>query len=130
MNSQLFLILQLIFLWTIHYIGDFMLQTHWQATNKSKNNLALTLHVLSYSFTFLFFGCTAAMLGCINGDNVIKFCLVNGCLHWITDYYTSRASSKLFARSDWHNFFLIIGGDQLIHYIFLTLTYYYIILKP
>lgn len=32
----------------IHYLGDFVFQNTWMATNKSKNLLALSTHVLIY----------------------------------------------------------------------------------
>ena len=32
-----------------HWVADFVLQTHWQASNKSKNNVALSRHVLVYT---------------------------------------------------------------------------------
>lgn len=43
--------------------------------------------------------------------------------HWITDYNTSRWTSKLWAKGDVHNFFVVVGGDQLIHYLTLLITY-------
>jgi hypothetical protein len=44
---------EIILMLFIHWIADFVLQTHWQATNKSKNNIALTQHVTTYSICWL-----------------------------------------------------------------------------
>jgi hypothetical protein len=43
-------------------------------------------------------------------------------LHFVTDYITSRISSKLWAKQDWHRFFVTIGFDQLIHQATLAFT--------
>lgn len=114
------MIYQFLALLTIHWVADFVLQTHWQATNKSKNNKALSLHVLTYTGALVF---TVPFIFNIEG-NLYKqwfiFIAINGILHLITDYFTSRVSSKLFG--DWHNFFVVIGLDQLIHQFTLGLT--------
>lgn len=112
-------------LWTfvallaVHWIADFVLQTHWQASNKSKNNVALTRHVMIYTACI-----GAASLLLLGHDNLgwPVFMIGNGALHWITDYFTSRWSSKLYAKQDWHNFFVVIGLDQLIHQVTLATT--------
>lgn len=99
-----------------HWVADFVLQTHWQASNKSKNNNALARHVGVYT-------CVLGIVSVLLFDLSLPvgwFILVNGILHFITDYFTSRASSKLFG--DWHNFFVVIGFDQLIHQITLAVT--------
>ncbi len=44
--------------------------------------------------------------------------------HWITDYFTSRWTSKLYAKGDIHNFFVVVGLDQFIHYTTLLGTYF------
>jgi len=36
-----------------HLVGDYILQTDWQATNKTYNNLAAAYHCLSYTACFL-----------------------------------------------------------------------------
>lgn len=116
----------------VHFIADFLLQSDWMALNKSKSNIALTAHVAVYTSGFLAFG--------------LKFAAVTFVLHWITDYFTSRATSRLWFididtqpyselsyckmfdsvvvypnRRHW--FFVMIGFDQLIHYVTLALTY-------
>ena len=103
-----------------HYIFDFILQTHWQAANKSKNNIALLSHVLTYTVGII----VAATLnfGYFSLINVAIFILLNSCLHFVTDYFTSRVSCKLFSK-DWHNFFVVVGGDQLCHYLTLFGTF-------
>jgi len=107
---------QFVALLTVHWLADFVVQTHWQASNKSKDNVALGKHVGTYTATLavasvVLFGATAA---------TALFVVVNGVLHFGTDYFTSRASSKLYAKQDWHNFFVVIGFDQLIHQVTLA----------
>jgi hypothetical protein len=52
----------------------------------------------------------------------ITFAVVNAALLFATDYITSRISSKLWAKQDWHRFFTTIDFDQLIHHATLALT--------
>lgn len=99
-----------------HWIADFVLQTHWQASNKSKDNVALSSHVATYT-TVLAISAVALF-----GSMGLLFAALNGVLHWVTDYFTSRWSSKLYAKQDWHNFFVVIGLDQLIHQTTLAVT--------
>lgn len=117
-----------------HFVGDFLLQTDWMAINKSKSNKALTIHALVYSLCFIVFG--------------PKFAALTFILHWLTDYCTSRWTSKLWFFKPtgcyynaggeryemWipfggnrHWFFVVIGLDQLIHFTALTLTWRYLV---
>ena len=97
-----------------HYFGDFVFQTHWMALNKSSSMRALTAHVLTYSLTIF------AVWGIINyfeanfKEGVYLF-FITAVTHFITDYFTSRVNSKLWNREKWHEFFLVLGFDQLIH---------------
>lgn len=95
-----------------HWFADFVCQTRWQAENKSKNNVALLRHVMVY--TWILFFATAWGFG-VTGSTFLWFTLVNGALHFITDYFTSRVSSHFYKKADWHSFFAVIGFDQLIH---------------
>jgi len=121
----------------IHWIADFILQTHWQASNKSKRWDALLMHTGSYSIASMI------LIMCFYFIPVLKeFDPVNSIIvlfllgflyglsafifHTITDYFTSRWTSKLYAKGDFHNFFVVIGFDQLLHYLQLFITYYFI----
>jgi hypothetical protein len=102
----------------IHWVFDFVLQSNWMATNKSKSNVALGAHVGIYT-------CGMALLAVtILGPTAaaIWFTLINGGLHFITDYCTSRVTSHLWQKTDVHNFFVVVGFDQLIHATTLIVT--------
>ena len=105
-----------------HWIADFVLQTHWQASNKSKNNIALGRHVIVYTAVL---GAVSAVLFDV-GLPWVMFVVGNGVLHFATDYGTSRWSSRLYAKQDWHNFFVVIGFDQLIHQTTLAVTMWFL----
>jgi hypothetical protein len=126
----------------IHWIADFVLQTDKQAKGKSKNWNDLLSHTLTYSFVWLFIG------GCIYLNQFkpyniewnkamnsywsywiprgLLFVLITFIAHTITDYFTSRLNSRLWAEGKVHNFFVSVGADQVYHYIQLFLTYYYL----
>lgn len=109
---------QYIALLLTHFVADFILQTEWQATNKSKNNDALFQHVMTYTLGLaagsgLIFGVGPAWVG---------FVLANALLHFATDYVTSRFTARFFGRKDYHNGFVVIGLDQWIHQATLAAT--------
>lgn len=95
----------------LHWIADFVLQTDWQAKNKSKNNLALGLHVGTYTFCLLWY---AALV--LPGVVGIIWALANGVAHFGVDYVTSRINTYLWNKGRVHDFFVMVGFDQLIHY--------------
>ena len=74
-----------------HYIADFVFQTDWMAQNKSKNNYPLFVHVCTYS-AILFI----VLLPIASSSDLILFSLLNGLLHFIIDFFTSRLSSKIY----------------------------------
>lgn len=105
-----------------HFIADFALQSDWMAKNKSKSNRALAVHTFVYTS-----GLSLLMLV---DQNVlwVYWAVLNGILHGLTDYVTSRWSSHLWSKGDVHNFFVVIGFDQFIHAATLITTYYWIVL--
>jgi hypothetical protein len=94
----------------VHWFADFVLQTDQMAQNKSHSIKWLSIHVLVYTIPLLVFG--------------VKFALVNGGVHFIVDYFTSKISKRLYLKSDIHNFFVVVGLDQYLHTAFLIWSYF------
>ena len=101
----------LMLIW-MHFVADFILQSDEMAMNKSKDNGWLGLHVFIYSLPF-------ALISPL-------YALINGVLHFMTDYVSSREASKLRKEEKYHWFFVVIGLDQAIHISTLLLTYKYL----
>src|SRR3990167_1894759 len=117
----------------LHFVADFVLQSDWQALNKSKLASALLTHTGLYALCFLpFYG--------------LNFALVKYSTHTVTDYITSQVTARLWflkpvgrkriiaeaypeqqaymvIPNKRHWFFVAIGADQLIHYLTLWYTY-------
>jgi uncharacterized protein DUF3307 len=109
---------QFVMLLGLHWVADFVLQSRWMATNKSSRLDALSLHVAVYT-TALGFG-AIVIFGAI--EAVLWFTAANGALHFVTDFFTSRITSKLWKEQRIHGFFLMVGLDQLIHQVTLAAT--------
>lgn len=107
----------IIILLVAHYISDFLLQTRWMANNKSKNLKALSLHVLVYTV-----GIAIASTFILDGQDIIFYALLNGGLHFVTDFFTSKWTSSLYKKENWFGFFGVVGLDQLIHGLTLLTT--------
>jgi len=111
-----------IMLFGLHTIGDFVMQTDWMATNKSKNIDVLSIHAATYSLVFI-------PLVFLFGIPAIFFIVVNCLLHALVDYRTSKATAQLWKQGNRHDFFVMIGFDQFLHIVCLSLTGYWILLN-
>lgn len=131
----------LLILWVIfaHWVADFICQTNWMASNKSKQWDALLEHVCVYSSVMVLLTC----LILADPIGVLVFAMITFVAHFITDAITSRITSKLFMGQfqilelyplnrvamkpafSLHWFFVVIGFDQFLHYaqLFLTLAW-------
>lgn len=96
-----------------HYIGDFLVQTNWMASNKSKSIKALGAHIFTYTLCLMPFG--------------IFYAVVNGAVHMGIDAITSKLSSKFYKEKNIKAFWAVIGFDQMLHAF--TLIYTMEILK-
>lgn len=110
-----------IYILIIHYLGDFALQTSDQALNKSSNNIYLLRHVAVYSFVWLLF--SIVFVGYVGIWGVILFVSITFITHFCIDYVTSRIVKSFFEKKDYHNAFVVIGMDQILHYIQLWFTF-------
>lgn len=122
----------------LHYIADFIFQAETWAVNKSKDFGSLTKHTATYSALWFVF--SASMFSLYEGIGLylsvigaLGFCLITFILHTITDYFTSKVTSRMFAAgkigSPIPNFgaFSVIGFDQVLHYLQLFSTYWIIL---
>jgi hypothetical protein len=117
----------------IHWFADFVMQTDWQAKNKSKSWKPLLAHTGTYSLVWLMIGgpifyATSSLSFFDSFAVVFVFTMITFALHTITDFITSRINSRLWAEGKVHNFFVSVGFDQVLHYAQLFLTYE--LLKP
>ncbi len=102
-------IITLLLLVWLHFIADFVFQSHKMSTNKSSSNKWLSIHVGVYMIPFLI------VFGPV-------YAVINAVLHFLTDYHTSRMTSRLWKEEKVHQFFVVIGLDQAIHATCLIIT--------
>lgn len=113
----------------VHFIADFIFQAEKWSLGKSRNWVALLKHTVTYSIFWIPVTWTAT--GSLT-DSVLFF-IITFVAHTATDYVTSRIVSKRFADkyygSPIPNFgaFTMVGFDQVLHYLQLILTWYWII---
>lgn len=111
-----------------HWIADFIFQAESWALGKSKKITPLLKHTLTYSLLWFLpvYFTTSNVIGSI------VFILVTFIAHTITDYFTSKVVSKRFEKGQLGSSipnlgaFSIIGFDQVLHYLQLILTWYFV----
>lgn len=130
------ILIQVLIVILFHWIADFLLQTQDMAIQKSKSNYWLTQHIKAYMYGMLPVTFVLIFLGHATLLGALAWWIINGILHWCTDYATSRWTSKLYAEQKFYTpnkyvkffnfpaFFSVIGLDQVIHYTCLFTTYY------
>ena len=122
----------LIFMLLIHFLADFGLQTHEQATKKGEGtsffNKWLFYHVAVYTIVW---GIAFIALPLSEVESPILrwvfFTTYVFVTHYITDWITSRMSKPFFSNGDFHNGFVVVGFDQLIHYLTLFPVLYLLV---
>ncbi len=127
------LFLGAVFILIAHFIADFVFQSDNMAIKKSYNIQALLLHIFVYTTTFfIMFSLYGVILNIFTIFTVsiehwiqigIGISIVNGILHYITDYCTSRIGKHYWEKEQRRNFFLTIGIDQLLHTSLLIYCY-------
>lgn len=141
----------LLVLLTTHFVGDFMCQNDAMATRKSNDWRWLLLHVWIY--TLVLMPSVAALSAMVGRPNqLVPFLVITFGLHFLVDAITSRLTSKFWffeprpgiweqasycvpkhgesIVNPWvyvperrHNFFVMIGLDQLLHIWSLALAW-------
>lgn len=116
-----------------HFIADFVFQPHYIAISKSENVLNLVAHIVIYVFSFfiifasswyvMFYMFQTTIPANIWLQMTALILIINGILHYIIDYMTSQATKCFWNKKDYHNFFVVIGFDQLLHTGLLIYSY-------
>lgn len=109
----------------IHFLADFGLQTHDQATKKSSSLLWLSYHVGVYSLIWIF----GAFIISNSWILALKFSFLTYICHFITDLITSKISKTFFEKKNFHDGFVVIGFDQLLHMLQLWLCVKYLLIN-
>lgn len=90
-------IIEIIAIFVIHWIADFIMQDEKWALGKSKNIKDLLSHTLVYTICWIPFIYYVKWYYNIEGPNSLGlFILITFIAHTITDYYTSKIVSKRF----------------------------------
>jgi Protein of unknown function (DUF3307) len=55
----------------LHVIGDYVTQSEWMATEKTKRSLAALVHVMTYTLPFLLFTTSPVVLAVIAGTHFV-----------------------------------------------------------
>jgi hypothetical protein len=112
-----------------HYISDFILQTRHIANRKSTSLYYLSLHVGIYSVaTIIFWMVFSLFVPNLTLMTLFFVFIVTFVSHWVTDFITSKFTTKYYKLEKYKEFFSMIGFDQWVHALTLFLTYDYLIL--
>lgn len=119
-------------LFVTHWLADFVFQNNDVATNKWNGfkTYHLNKHGMDYLLSTAAITIWLVLYKVINDDNWnpsfmwYGYILSITVLHVITDYFTSKMTHRLWEEKKVHNFFVVIGLDQLLHSIQIICLYY------
>lgn len=118
-----------------HWISDFVFQPHWMSMRKSKEWAVLGLHASRIYAGMVAAGVILSQQGCFpcwRGEEMGSWgiwALANAAAHFLIDAVTSRVTSRLYQKGDYHNFFVVIGFDQMLHTMLLFVFYWMLFAK-
>ena len=118
-----------------HAVGDYILQSHWMAIEKTKQNTAAAIHAATYTLPFLLITQSVAALAVVCGSHYLidryrlaRFLvwLKNGPFCWERDSVDDDPRLMLKAVTStgyaddvpaWLSVWLLIAADNIIHVI-------------
>lgn len=114
-----------------HAVGDYILQSHWMATQKTKNSFAAAVHAFAYTLPFLLITLSPAALAIICGTHFLvdRFRLArfvvwlkNGPIRWSKEEgeFCMKHLTATGYQDDvpaWLAVWLLIAADNIIHVI-------------
>ena len=111
-----------------HWLFDFVGQPDWMAMRKSKEWWVLTQHALRITIGSAITALAIVLMAKHSHPEFLTYwAIINGVGHFAIDAVTSRITSKLYAKGDIHNFFVVIGFDQFLHMTLAVSTLYWLV---
>jgi hypothetical protein len=103
-----------------HLVGDYIIQSHWMAQEKTKQSLAAAVHAISYTLPFLFLTWNPMALAFICGTHFLidRFRLARFVVWFKNGYAFSGPVTGTGYRDDvppWLSVWLLIIADNTIH---------------
>ncbi|RYF30671.1 MAG: DUF3307 domain-containing protein [Comamonadaceae bacterium] len=108
----------------LHLIGDYITQTNWMATEKTKRSFAAAAHAFIYSLPFLLLTTSPIALAVICGTHYLidRYRLARYMVfakNWITEPHLKWADCSTTgypsATPPWLSFWLLIIADNTLH---------------
>jgi hypothetical protein len=106
-----------------HMVGDYILQSHWMASNKTKRSIAAAVHAVTYTLPFLLLTQSPAALAVICGTHFLidRYRLARWVV-WLKNGYAFRghpitATGYREAEPPWLAVWLLIIADNTLHII-------------
>lgn len=87
------------FLLLSHFVADFVFQTRQMGENKSTSFYWLSMHVLTYTVV-LALTSSWYLIPLIGFFSFLKFVALNGALHFVTDFITSKLSGYFYIKAE------------------------------
>ncbi len=101
-----------------HAVGDYIFQSHWMATEKTKKNTAAAIHAATYTMPFMLLTHSIAALGVICGTHYLidRYRLARFVV-WLKN--GAKGKVTVTGYSDdvpaWLAVWLLIAADNIIH---------------
>lgn len=101
-----------------HLVGDYILQSHWMATEKTKRSLAAAIHAVTYTLPFLLITQSAAALAVICSTHFLidRFRLARFVV-WLKNgpWLPQTATGYQADVPAWLSVWLLIWADNTLH---------------
>ena len=106
-----------------HLVGDYLLQSHWMATEKTKQSFAASAHAYTYTLPFLFLAQDIPSLLFIGTTHFLidRFCLARYIVWFKNGYaFSGKPVTATGYKDDvpaWLAVWLLIIADNVLHLI-------------
>lgn len=103
-----------------HAVGDYIIQSHWMATEKTKQNFAAAVHAVTYTLPFLLISQNPAALSAICGSHFLidRYRLARFVV-WAKNGMRGPVTATGYADDvpAWLSVWLLIAADNILHVI-------------